>query len=123
MNPGGLFIFDFWYAPAVLGERPSIRIKRQEDERIRLTRIAEPVMHIRENTVDVNYHLFVRDIASGAVDEMRECHRMRYFSEPEIDFFLSGQALEILEASEFMTRKTLGWRTWNACIVARKTQR
>ena len=31
LNPGGVFIFDCWYGPAVLAERPSVRIKRMED--------------------------------------------------------------------------------------------
>jgi len=71
---------------------------------------------------DVSCHLFGRDITSGAVDEMRECHRMRYLSEPEIVFLLSAQDIEIPEASKFMTRTTLDRRTWNALTVGRETQ-
>ena len=28
LNPGGIFIFDIWYGPAVLTDRPAVRIKR-----------------------------------------------------------------------------------------------
>jgi len=122
LQPGGIFIFDFWYTPAVLCERPSVRIKRLEDKKICLTRIAEPVMHVRENIVDVNYQVFIKSKETGTVEELRERHRMRYLSEPEIELFLSCQNLDIIEASEFMTRKSLDLHTWNACVVARCAQ-
>ena len=118
LRPDGIFIFDFWYAPAVLTERPSSRVRYLEDEKIRVTRIAEPVMHVRKNIVDVNYQILIQDKTTGKVEELRECHPMRYLSEPEIELFLSRQGLEIIEAAEFMTRKPLDVHTWNACVVA-----
>ena len=55
LKPGGIFIFDCWYGPAVLTDRPAVRVKRLEDTAIFVTRIAEPVMHPNDNIVDVNY--------------------------------------------------------------------
>ena len=37
LNEGGVFIFDTWYGPAVLTERPEYRVKRLEDEHCRVT--------------------------------------------------------------------------------------
>ncbi len=34
LNRGGLFIFDCWYGPAVLTDRPAVRVKRLEDDAI-----------------------------------------------------------------------------------------
>ena len=34
--PGGIFIFDFWYGPAVLADPPAVRIKRLENERMKV---------------------------------------------------------------------------------------
>ena len=31
-------------------------------------RLAEPALHANQNLVDVNYHVFIRDKQSGAVD-------------------------------------------------------
>src|ERR1043166_7180345 len=45
LRPGGLLLFDFWYGPAVLGERPSVRVKRVESEETRVLRVAEPLLH------------------------------------------------------------------------------
>jgi len=54
LTPGGVFLFDFWYGPAVLTETPSIRIKRIADECTAITRIAEPMMRPNENLVEVH---------------------------------------------------------------------
>ena len=61
LTSGGLFIFDFWYGPAVLTQKPEVRIKRLSDDHIKVTRIAEPVMHVNENVVDVNYTVLIEE--------------------------------------------------------------
>ena len=40
LNKDGLFIFDFWYSPAVYAQKPSVRVKRAANEKIEITRIA-----------------------------------------------------------------------------------
>jgi SAM-dependent methyltransferase len=85
LKTGGLLVFDVWYGPAVLTERPVVRIKRMADDQIDVTRLAEPVLHPNENLVDVNYHIFVRDRTTDAVKELKETHVMRYFFKPEIE--------------------------------------
>jgi SAM-dependent methyltransferase len=62
LKPGGLFLFDVWYSPAVYAKRPEVRIKRISNETVEITRIAEPVMKSEQNRVDVNYTIFVRNI-------------------------------------------------------------
>jgi SAM-dependent methyltransferase len=120
LKPDGIFIFDCWYGPAVLTDRPAVRVKRLEDEEIAVTRIAEPVMHPNENLVDVNYQVLIRDKADGKVEELKETHRMRYLFMPEIDFFLKGTGMEVTEASEWMTGNTPGFGTWGVCLMARE---
>lgn len=119
LNPGGIFIFDCWYGPGVLTERPSPRTKRLENEEISVVRFAEPVMHPRDNLVDVNYRILVEDKKTRQVEELEETHRMRYLFEPEIDYFLSGSGLERIHAAEWMSDKKPGFDTWNVCFVAR----
>jgi len=119
LKPGGIFIFDCWYGPAVLTDWPAVRVKRLEDEAIAVTRIAEPVMHPNDNLVDVNYHVFIRDKASGAVEELRETHRMRYLFRPEVELFLREAGLSPVESAEWMTGKEAGFNTWGVCFVVR----
>ena len=120
LKPGGIFIFDCWYGPAVLTDRPAVRIKRLEDEILSVTRIAKPVMHPNDNSVDVNYHVTIRNIASGVVDELWETHRMRYLFLPEIEFCLEDVGLRISEATEWMTGRVPGFDTWGVCFVVQE---
>jgi len=117
LNPGGVFIFDVWYGPAVLTDRPAIRIKRMADDEIEVTRLAEPVMHPNKNRVDVNYHVFVRDLKSGMVRELRETHMMRYFFHPEIELFAEQNGFQNMHVEEWLTGKAPGEDTCGVCFV------
>ncbi|SPQ00562.1 Methyltransferase type 12 [Candidatus Sulfobium mesophilum] len=116
---GGIFIFDCWYGPAVLTDRPAVRVKRLEDDQLIVTRIAEPVMHPNDNVVDVNYHVFVRYKASGEVQELKETHRMRYLFLPEVELLLRETGMSIISASEWMTGREPGFDTWGVCFVVK----
>jgi SAM-dependent methyltransferase len=117
LKPGGIFIFDIWYGPAVLTQRPEVRIKRMSDEIIEVTRLAEPVLHPSENRVDVNYHIFVRDRSTGTVKELKETHEMRYFFKPEIAIIANQSRFAILHAEEWVTRNPMSQNTWGVCFI------
>ncbi|MBW4668560.1 MAG: class I SAM-dependent methyltransferase [Cyanomargarita calcarea GSE-NOS-MK-12-04C] len=117
LKPGGIFIFDVWYGPAVLTERPAVRVKRLEDEEILVTRIAEPVMHPNENLVDVNYQVFIRDKSSNAVEELQETHQMRYLFKPEIELLLSEVQIEVITCCEWLTNQNAGFDTWGVYFI------
>lgn len=121
LAPGGIFIFDCWYGPAVLTDRPVVRIKRLEDEEIAVTRIVEPAMQPNDNLVDLHYEVLVRDKTSGAMETFQEIHRMRYLFRPEIELLLGGAGLQVIEAAEWMTRRPPGFDTWGVCFVAKAT--
>lgn len=120
LDRDGLFVFDFWYGPAVLWQRPSVRAKRLSDERIVVTRLAEPVIHDTTNVVDVNYDLFVLDRVTGVTTELRETHKMRYLFLPEVDRLLAAHGFVRERAEEWMTGKAPSVDTWGVCVVARK---
>ena len=42
LKPGGIFIFDYWFAPAVWNIGPTLRVKRVSNQQLAITRIAEP---------------------------------------------------------------------------------
>jgi SAM-dependent methyltransferase len=120
LHPGGVFIFDFWYGPAVLTDRPAVRIKRVEDEVISVTRIAEPVLQVNDNLVEVHYHFFLQDKAAGAFATFQESHRMRYLFKPEIDRLLAEYEFTSLELRGWLTGREPGADTWNVYAVGRK---
>jgi SAM-dependent methyltransferase len=117
LRPGGLFLFDCWYGPAVLTLRPSVRIKRFADSVIEVTRIAEPVLYPNENCVDVRYSIFIRDKESSGVEEVHETHRMRYFFTPELDRLFAINGLKRRYAEEWMSGRAPGCDTWGVCFV------
>lgn len=119
LSPGGLFLFDFWYGPAVLTQRPEVRIKRLEDEEIKVTRIAEPVMHMNDNVVDVNYTVFIEMNGSGKVLKINEKHRMRYLFLPEFAGFLGGKFADS-ESFGWMSDDNPDAQTWACMKILRR---
>ena len=118
--PGGLFIFDFWYTPAVYSQKPSIRVKRMADENFEITRIAEPMVYPDQNRVDVNFTVFVRDLSTNEIQSFTESHPMRHFSLPEIDIFASIHGFQRVLAQEFLTGQAPSENTWGVSVVLRR---
>jgi SAM-dependent methyltransferase len=119
LKPGGVFLFDCWYGPAVLSDLPQVRVKRWEDDGVTITRMAEPVLHPNQDIVDVQYTILVRDQASGATQVLQERHRMRYLFQPEIELLAAAESFEMIETREWMSQSEPGLNSWNACFVLR----
>ena len=100
---GGLFIFDFWYGPAVLTDLPVVKIKRLEDDEVKIIRLTEPVMHPNNNIVDVNFEVLITDKKTGEVEVINETHKMRYFFLPEIEMFTEFAGLQVVNSYKWMT--------------------
>jgi SAM-dependent methyltransferase len=120
LSEKGLFIFDFWYGPAVLNFKPSVRIKRLEDDEIKVTRLAEPVLKPNDNIVEVNYELLITSKAKKETEVVKEIHPMRYFFKPEIEFLLADANMDILYFNEWLTDQAASESTWGVCCVAQK---
>ncbi|MBW8886649.1 MAG: methyltransferase domain-containing protein [Fibrobacteres bacterium] len=121
LAPGGIFVFDFWYGPGVLTDPPVLRVKKMEDESIKVLRVASPEIHPNRNVVDVNYEVLIEDKATGKLERLNETHHMRYLFKPELDFMLAAAGFKVVDFLEWMTSdREPGISTWNACIVASK---
>lgn len=120
LESGGLFLFDFWYTPAVLTEKPEVRIKRISDSDFEITRIAEPRLYPNSNRVDVNYNVFVRNIINDSYEVITETHPMRHFSLPELELLGEIHGFERFGVEEFLTGKEPSERTWGVCLVLKK---
>src|SRR5262249_55766444 len=118
LNPSGLFIFDFWHGPAVLTERPEVRVKRVTTASQELTRIAEPQLQVNSNVVDVKYTLIALDRKTGLAEEHVENHSVRYLFLPEIKLIAGYCGFEIVEVGEWLTGRSLHERCWSGYIVA-----
>jgi SAM-dependent methyltransferase len=115
----GLFVFDFWYGPAVLTERPQVRIKRMTTPSHDLIRIAEPEHQVDRNVVDVSYTFISIDRETGVAEQQREIHSVRYLFLPEIEVLAASSGFEIVEAGEWLTGKSLHEHCWSGYVAAR----
>jgi SAM-dependent methyltransferase len=123
VRPGGLFIFDTWYGPAVLSDLPKVGVRRFENERIKVTRLAEPVLYPNSNRVDVNYEIIIQEKDGDHVEFIRETHPVRYFFAPEIEELFEQLGVQILSAEEWLTGNTPGLKTFGVCFVGRKREK
>lgn len=119
LSAGGIFIFDFWYGPAVLNLYPEPRLKELDNENIQVYRFALPEVRPNDNVVDVQYKILVRNKIDGVSEELSELHSMRYFFLPELKYFLAQNGLEIEYTSEWMTNQAPGDSTWGVVAVTR----
>jgi SAM-dependent methyltransferase len=88
LRPGGIFIFDGWYGPGVLRERPAPRrLEIPLKDGGVLLRSAEPRLDVQAQTVEIHYRL--QQIRAGTVvAESEERHLMRFFFPRELHALL-----------------------------------
>jgi SAM-dependent methyltransferase len=117
LTGGGLFIFDFWYGPAVLTDPPVVKVKRLEDNEVKITRITEPIMHYNDNIVDVNFEVIIEDKKTQIIEKLYETHRMRYLFLPEIELFANMTGLKIVKSYKWMTYENLSSDSWYGLVI------
>jgi SAM-dependent methyltransferase len=119
LDPGGVFVFDFWYGPAVLSDRPREVVKEVEDARILVRRDTTPVVHVNDDRVDVRFDVTIRARDGGAEQRVQEVHPMRYLFLPEIDLFCERAGFERTAARAWLSDHAPSDRSWYACVACR----
>jgi SAM-dependent methyltransferase len=119
VRPSGLFVCDFWYGPAVLGQRPSERVKVIDTPQGQVIRVATGELDARHDLCMVRYHIW--RIEDGRVTtEAREQHPVRYFFAPELEVLLSAAGFELIRLGAFPNLDDEATeQTWNVALVAR----
>lgn len=118
---GGAFVFDFWYGPGVLTDRPSVRVKEMSDDTCSVLRLAEPCMLPNENCVDVQYRIWVEDRATARLHRIEEVHRMRYLFLPELQRLATDHGLRIEGVYAGQSSEPLGFDAWTGTLIAVRT--
>ena len=118
LKPGGLLLFDIWYGPAVLRERPSDRVKVIPTKTGKILRVASGELDVAHHTCDVRFRLW--KLAEGkVVTEIEETHRMRYFFPLELSLFLSCSGFHLIRLGAFADfDRDPDESTWSAMVVA-----
>lgn len=119
LNKDGLFLFDVWYGPGVLSDKPGIRVKEIEDDRNKIVRIARPMMHDKKNVVDVNYEVLIINKETNEVQTINETHSMRYFFRPELEYYLGEAGFELIDNLDCRTLGNTGYNSWTSYFIAK----
>jgi SAM-dependent methyltransferase len=116
----GVVLFDYWYGPGVLTDKPSVRKKIVSSEEMEIVRVSTPAMHINENMVDVHFDLLVKDKKNHTEKNMKELHKMRYLFLPEIVSRLDLNDFTMLKTTEWLSDNLLSDKSWYGFTVAQK---
>lgn len=122
LDIGGVFLFDVWYGPGVLTDRPSVRVKKVEDEQNLVIRYARPDMYADKNLVDVNYEVLVINKEDHRATKMEETHHMRYYFAPETEYLLEQNGFKLMACLDCNTLKETDYTSWTAYFVAQKVK-
>ncbi len=114
LQPGGLLIFDCWYGPAVLNQRPSDRSKTVNASGGEVTRFTSSELDQRTHTCRVNFR--VRHGSQTA----NEIHTVRFFFPRELELFLDLSGFSLIRLGAFPNIDSEpDESTWNVLGVAR----
>ncbi len=119
LRPGGLFVFDLWYGPAVLALQPSPRFRVIDVPGGRLLRYSSGELDTARQRTAVYFRLWQLE-GERVVREAEETHQMRYFFPLELAFFLETTGLTLLRLGAFPDfDQEPTEQTWNVTGVAR----
>ncbi len=120
LDDGGLLLFDVWYGPAVLTQRPETRTKRvSADGGASLVRTSSSELDVRRSVSTVTFH--VERVERGrTVEAFDEVHAMRYFFATELELMLDLAGLALVHLSAFPDiDRVADESTWQVLAVAR----
>ncbi|MHB8262643.1 MAG: class I SAM-dependent DNA methyltransferase [Acidimicrobiales bacterium] len=121
IRPGGLFVADYWYGPAVLAGKATTRVREIHDERTdsTLLRVAEGAIQMPEQQYTITLRLW-RWQEDQLIQRTTETHEMRFFFPRELELLLEGCGFEVLDHTAFpQVHEPPSVSDWWACIVAR----
>lgn len=120
LRPGGLFIGDVWYGPAVLSERPASRLRLIDlPDGTQMLRSATSTLDQRHHTCTVTFDLW-RMTEDRILGRSTESHPMRFFFPLELEMALASAGLRLVRLGGFPNPDDEpDETTWNVTFVAR----
>lgn len=120
LRPGGLFLGDVWFGPAVLHQGPTLGVKTVNGDMQRTIRIAAPELEVLRHRCVVHYH--VLELSSeGTYRESQEAHGMRFFFPKELEHHFADHGLRMEALVPFPNvTEPVGVDTWNVLFRARR---
>jgi SAM-dependent methyltransferase len=123
LRDGGIFAFDFWYGPGVLNLKAETRVKRLNNDKVEVIRIAEPRHDTFNSRIDVNYTIWMKAPSDDKWGAISEYHPMRYFFPAEIKEFAESVGFSKVNDTDFYSWMGQGQpieSDWASMVVLRK---
>jgi SAM-dependent methyltransferase len=115
----GLLVFDAWYGPAVLAQRPSQRVRTVSVPEGRYLRISTGELEPSQHLCKVDFHVF-RFRGDHIAAETKETHLMRYFFPKELELLLDLSSFTLTQLKAFPeVDRDPDERSWNVLCIAR----
>lgn len=118
LNPGGLFLFDYWHGPAVVAQKPERRVRTFEDADKLVQRTMQPTWLPDRHCVSIDIQLALTDKATGQVRDIEEQHLMRYFEPDDLQRLLELAGFTVTRSSAWLSDEPPSEDSWGACILA-----
>ncbi len=120
LNRDGLLIFDAWFGPAVIAQKPRDRVFIIGEGADTVMRLTRPSLDVLAHTVSVNFTV-LRIADDRALDLFEEEHVMRFFFPKELEYMFGKIGFEVLGMHPFMALDgNLTENDWNMAVIARK---
>lgn len=117
LKSGALFVFDCWYGPAVLKNRPVNKKRKIGSELVRRT---TQKLDIEKSIIDINFEIFKK--GNGDFKKITsENHKIRFWYLPELTYFLDKNGFELIKVCNFLDLNSkISEDNWNIFVIARK---
>jgi ubiquinone/menaquinone biosynthesis C-methylase UbiE len=121
LRVAGLFIFEFWHAPAMLSQYSPMRVRNLKTANGEIVRTSETTLDRKNCLAKVNYTVEERN-RDGTHSTIYESHTNRFFSVDEMKLFISEAKFEPVRFfAGFNKTDLISDATWHVVSVVRKT--
>jgi SAM-dependent methyltransferase len=120
LRPGGLFIFEFWHAAAMVKGYDPVRVGRWPMDGGDLLRISTTRLEILRQLAEVTYDIYELG-KNGRYQHLKEIQVNRYFLVQEMAAFLVQAGLEPLAWLDgYSWKENINEDTWHVLAIARR---
>jgi ubiquinone/menaquinone biosynthesis C-methylase UbiE len=119
LKTGGLFVFEFWHAAAMLCHYDPVRVRRWKTKSSELVRISETSLDCAKQLSSVSYIVYELN-DDHTYSTLQETHTNRYFLVQEMAEWLTSAGFSPLAwFSGFTDNEGIDDQTWHVVAVAR----
>ncbi len=122
LRAGGLFIFEFWHAAAMLRHYDPVRVRRWQSDDSVVMRVSETTIDAANQLSQVAYSIYELNNNNGTYSTVTETQVNRYFLLQEMALWLTSTSFTPVKwFAGFSNDEHISTETWHIVAVARKT--